>query len=184
MVVLVGVGGVGVGVGGPGVVGVGVVGVGVVGVGVVGAVPPAVGTEEPVPTAVRVAVGVEPPPCGDELLATRAFTGDTGVPPLETWAVPLGWLPTPELLGPEVSVGAPPAELGGVVVGVVPKSGRTGRAELAESTGGAIGPEPMLTPATTDRAAAAKAPDAMKRFRTKYSVGAATAAAATARAGT
>ena len=38
-------------------------------------VPPAPGTEEPVPTAVRVAVGVETPLSGDELLAATAFTG-------------------------------------------------------------------------------------------------------------
>ena len=70
-----------------------------------------------------------------------------------------------------------------MVVGVVPKSGKKGPAEWAENSGGANGPEPMLNPATTDRAAAATAPAAMKRLRPN-SLGAAIDADARARAGT
>lgn len=69
------------------------------------------------------------------------------------------------------------------MVGVVPKSGRMGPAEWAENSGGAIGPEPMLNPATTDRAAAATAPAAMNRLRAKDSMGVAMAAAAIVRNG-
>jgi hypothetical protein len=53
------------------------------------------------------------------------------------------------------------------VVVVVPKSGKPGPAERAEITGGVNRPEPMLNPATIDSAAAATAPDAMKRLRAK-----------------
>lgn len=58
------------------------------------------------------------------------------------------------------------------MVGVVPKSGKIGPAEWAESSDGAIGPEPMLNPATTERAAAATAPAATRGLRAKYSLGA------------
>jgi hypothetical protein len=60
-----------------------------------------------------------------------------------------------------------------VVVGVDPNPGTTGPLEWAESTDCATGPAPKLTPATTDKAAAAAAPDAMKRLRPKYSFDAA-----------
>jgi hypothetical protein len=71
---------------------VGVVGVVVVVVVVVvdEPVPPAAGTEEPVPITVRVAVGVEPPLCGVGFAATRAGAADAGTLPPETRAVPLG----------------------------------------------------------------------------------------------
>ena len=42
----------------------------------------------------------------------------------------------------------------------------------AESTDCAIGPAPILNPATVDNAAAATAHDAMKRLRPKSSLGA------------
>ncbi len=120
-----------------------------------------------------VTVGVALAPCGDGLLARTAFTGGAGVSPFEACDAPLG-LPAPGLPTPTKPEGVPPAAgLGAAVVGVVPKSGRTGPAERAENSGGAIGPEPMLNPATTDRAAAATAPAAMKRLRPK-SLGAAT----------
>ena len=54
-----------------------------------------------------------------------------------------------------------------VVVGL--EGGPTGPVELAENTDWAMGPAPMLSPATTDSAAAALAPAATRRFRTKYS---------------
>jgi hypothetical protein len=57
-----------------------------------------------------------------------------------------------------------------VVVGVDPNPGTTGPLEWAESTDCATGPAPKLTPATTDKAAAAAAPDAMKRLRPKYNL--------------
>ena len=50
----------------------------------------------------------------------------------------------------------------------------------AESTLWAMGPAPMLRPATTDRAAAAAAPEATSRFRTKNSLGATIGGGATA----
>jgi hypothetical protein len=58
---------------------------------------------------------------------------------------------------------------GGVVV---PGPGAAGLPACAESTDCAIGPAPILNPATTDSAAAATAPDAMKRLRPKSSLGA------------
>ncbi len=45
-----------------------------------------------------------------------------------------------------------------------------------------MGPGPIVTPATTDNAAAAAAPDAMRRLRTKNALGDARTAGATARA--
>ena len=74
---------------------------------------------------------------------------------------------------------AGPAELPalGTVVVVLPDEA-TG--PLAESTLWAIGPAPMLRPATTDRAAATTAPDATRRLRTKYSFDAVIGSCATA----
>jgi hypothetical protein len=75
-----------------GVVGVVVVLVVVVVVVVVVAVdepvPPAAGTEGPVPTTVRVAVGVEPPLCVG-LPATRALAEGVGTFPPETCDAPV-----------------------------------------------------------------------------------------------
>jgi hypothetical protein len=45
----------------------------------------------------------------------------------------------------------------------------------ADSTDCAMGPAPILNPATTESAAAATAPDAMKRLRPKSSLGPAAA---------
>ena len=67
-----------------------------------------------------------------------------------------------------------------MVVGVVPEPATPESADLAEITG-ASWPEPMLNPATTESAAAATAPDAMKRLRPKYILGAATISGTTAR---
>jgi hypothetical protein len=78
-------------------------------------VPPAAGTEEPVPITARVAVGVEPPLCGAGLAATSAVAAGAGTFPPETWAAPLDWLPVP------AAPALVPAELGAVVVGVVPR---------------------------------------------------------------
>jgi hypothetical protein len=67
-----------------------------------------------------------------------------------------------------------PAELGTVVVGVVvPSAGAAGLPACAESTDCAMGPAPILNPATIDSAAAATAPDAMKRLRPNSILGAA-----------
>ncbi len=66
---------------------------------------------------------------------------------------------------------------------MVPTDGTTGPAELADRTDWAIGPEPMLNPATTESAAAATAPAATRRFRTKYSFGAVTVSGTTGRVG-
>jgi hypothetical protein len=66
----------------------------------------------------------------------------------------------------DAPVGTPP--LGKVVV-VLPVFDVMG--PWAESTLWAIGPAPMLRPATTDSAAAAAAPDATRRLRTKNSFG-------------
>jgi hypothetical protein len=71
-----------------------------------------------------------------------------------------------------------------VGVGVVPVPATTGGAECEDSADSLIGPAPMLKPATTDIAAAATAPDAMRRLRTKYSRGPATAGGTTAGSGT
>ena len=62
------------------------------------------------------------------------------------------------------------------MVGIDPWPATTGPLEWAESTDRATGPAPKLTPATTDKAAAAAAPDAMKRLRPKESLDAANAA--------
>jgi hypothetical protein len=77
----------------------------------------------------------------------------------------------------------PPAELGTVVAGVFPGAGAAGLPACAESTDCAIGPAPILNPATTDSAAAATAPDAMKRLRPKSSLGAVIASGRMGRGG-
>jgi hypothetical protein len=171
------------------VVVVGVVGVVVVPVVVVVVVvvavdepaPPAAGTEGPVPTTVRVAVGVEPPLCVG-VPATRALAEGVGTFPPETCDAPVDWLPVPAVLALADPAGVLPAGLGTPVVGVVPKSGAAGLPECAESRDWPTGPAPMLNPATIDNAAAATAPDAMKRFRPKKNLDAVTASGKTGRA--
>ena len=68
-------------------------------------------------------------------------------------------------------------------MGVVPKSGADGLPECAESRDWPTGPAPILNPATIDSAAAATAPDAMKRLRPKKNLGPVTASGATGRGG-
>ena len=129
-------------------------------------VPLAAGAAGPEPATARIAVGVVPPPCGGELLATNPVAAEDG--PLATGASTGlgGWVPVPTVTALPAFVGASAAGPA-AVVGVVPESDSTG--PRAESTCCAIGPDPILSPATTESAAAATAPDAMKRFRTKYS---------------
>ena len=79
--------------------------------------------------------------------------------------------------------GVPPEGPGTPVVGVVPKSGAAGVPECAESKDWPTGPAPILNPATTDSAAAATAPDAMKRFRPKKNRDAAAASGNTGSGG-
>ena len=62
---------------------------------------------------------------------------------------------------------AAPAELGTVVVGVVPSAGAAGLPACAESTDCAMGPAPILNPATIDSAAAATAPDSDEAVATE-----------------
>jgi hypothetical protein len=156
-----------------------------VGVGVVVVVDIAVpvattagGVVGPVPATARMAVGAALARWGDGVLATMALPGAEEVAPAETGPVPPDWLTVPMgavLVGP---AGWP--ALGTVVV-VLLGCEETG--PLAESTLWAIGPAPMLTPATTDSAAAATAPDATRRLRTKKSFDAAIGSGATARRG-
>jgi hypothetical protein len=104
----------------------------------------------------------------DDTLGAGADTVVDGCAPVPTDAVP------PELAG-ALALGP------GTVVGVLPESGTTG--PRAESTCWAIGPAPMLSPATTESAAAATAPDAINRLRTKYSFDAAICCGTPARRG-
>jgi hypothetical protein len=93
-------------------------------------------------------------------------------------------LPLPAVLAPTDPAGVPPAAPGTpVVVGVVPKSGAAGVPECAESRDWPTGPAPMLNPATIDKAAAATAPDAMKRLRPKKNLDAVTVSGRTGRGG-
>jgi hypothetical protein len=78
--------------------------------------------------------------------------------------------------------GVLPVELG-AADGVVPKSGATGFPECAESRDWPTGPVPILRPATIDSAAAATAPDAMKRLRPKMNLDAGSASGMTGRGG-
>jgi hypothetical protein len=161
-----------------------VVVVGVVGVvGVVVLVPPPVGVEEPVPTTVRVAVGVELPR-GDAVLPTAA-TCDVCAPPDETGEAALGGAPptVPDAPVP-ADPPAPPAGAPGVLVlGGVVDGALGGPDDCAEISGWCAGPEPRLNPATTDRAAAATDAAATNRLRTKKGMDAVAAAGTTARAG-
>ncbi len=136
---------------------------------------PGVGTEEPVPTAVRVAVGGA---LGAGFaMAAIAFTVTVGACAGATCVAPPGEF-TPASCPAAGPTGAVAAGLGGVVVDAAAGAGAP---ECEESADWTRGPEPMLSPATTDRAAAAAAPDATMRLRTKYSLGPTTAAGATAR---
>ena len=81
--------------------------------------------------------------------------------------------------GPE---GGTPAGLETPVVGVVRDSGAAGLPACAESRDWPTGPAPILNPATIDNAAAATAPDAMKRLRAKRNFGAVTGSGKTGRA--
>ena len=126
-------------------------------------VPLGVGAEEPPPATVRVVVGVDPLLCGDGALATTAGAGDCGTLVAETSPEPPGCVPTfPADADPPAE---PTVGPGGVVVGVL-TGGPTGPVELAESTDWPMGPAPIVSPAT-DSAAAAAAPAATRRFRTK-----------------
>lgn len=142
------------------------------------AVPVAGGVVGPVPATVRMAVGAALACCGDGVLATMVLPAAEERLPTDAGPVPPDWLTVPMgavLVGP-----AGWAALGPVVV-VLLGSEATG--PLAESTLWAIGPAPMLRPATTDSAAAATAPDATRRLRTKKSFDAVTGSGATARRG-
>ena len=94
---------------------------------------------------------------------------------MDTGPVPPDWLTVPigaVLAGP---AGTPAF---GTVVAVLLECEETG--PLAERTLWAIGPAPMLRPATTDSAAATTAPDATRRLRTKKSFDAVIGSGATA----
>jgi hypothetical protein len=126
------------------------------------AVPVAGGVVDPVPATARMAVGAALARCGDGVLATMALPCAEDELPAETGPVPPDWLTVPigaVLVGP---AGWP--ALGTVVVVLV---GCEETGPLAESTLWAIGPAPILSPATTESAAAATAPDATRRLRTK-----------------
>jgi hypothetical protein len=142
-------------------------------------VAPATGVVGSVPTTVRTAVGVAfVAGRGDDELATMALPWAEEVLPANTGAVPPDWLTVPMgavLVGP-----AGRLALGTVVV-VLLGCEETG--PLAESTLWAIGPAPILRPATTDSAAATTAPDATRRLRTKKSFDAVIGSGTTARRG-
>ena len=92
-------------------------------------------------------------------------------------------MPLPAVLVPADPAGVPSAGPGTPVVGVVPKSGEDGVPECAERRDWPTGPAPILNPATIDNAAAATAPDAMKRLRPKKNLDAMTASGKTGRGG-
>ena len=142
---------------------------GVVGVVVDGV--PVVGTGKPVPTTVSVAVGVEVPPRGGmhslrrgrlPRVSTRSrsrpvtcrWTGcrfqAPHCPRTQPDRYSLDWEPWSS-----VSIRTP---------------GRPDRSSGRRAPTARTGPAPKLTPATTDKAAAAAAPDAMKRLRPKYNL--------------
>jgi hypothetical protein len=151
--------------------------VGVVVVVVEFAVPVVGGVAGPVPATARMAVGVALAGCGDGVLATMALPWPEDVLPAETGPVPPGWLTVP--MGAVLVEPAGRPALGTVVVVVLVGCEETG--PLAESTLWAIGPAPILRPATTESAAAATAPDATRRLRTKKSFDAVIGSGATAR---
>ncbi len=120
--------------------------------------------EGPVPATASVAVGVEFAPGAGGAPAMNTAAEACPVPPFET-------SPAPPDCAPAGAAGADPvtgsAGRPGTVVVVVLTGGTTGPDAWAESTDWAMGPAPMLSPATTDRAAAATAPAATRRLRTK-----------------
>jgi hypothetical protein len=137
--------------------------VGVVVVVVDAAEPVAGGVAGTVPATARMAVGTALARCGDGVLTTMALPCAGEVVPADAGSVPPDWLTVP--MGP-VLVG-PAGWLAPGTVVVVLGCEETG--PLAESTLWAIGPAPILRPATTESAAAATAPDATRRLRTKKS---------------
>ena len=163
-----------------GVVGVVVV-VGVVGVGVVVVAPGAGalvalagGVGVLVATTVNVAVGADVPLCGAWALTAKALADDAGAPPLETCDAPLAWLPVPEPTGAGDPAAAAPDGPWVVPAGAPPDGGTFGPAECAERMDWPAGPAPIVSPATTESAAAAAAADAMNGLWTKYGFAAAT----------
>lgn len=118
--------------------------------------------------------------CGNGALATTAGAGVGGTVVAETSPELPDCAPTfPAEAGlPEV-----PAVESGMVVVVGLEGGPTGPVELAENTDWAMGPAPILSPATTDSAAAMLAPAATRRFRTKYNFDAVIASGTTAWSG-
>jgi hypothetical protein len=152
--------------------------VGVVVVVVDIAVPVAGGVVGPVPATARIAVGAALDCCGDGVLATMVLPAAEERLPADTGPLPPVWLTVPMgavLVGP-----AGWAAVGTVVVVLL---GCEVTGPSAESTLWAIGPAPMLRPATTDSAAAATAPDATRRLRTKKSFDAVIVSGAAARRG-
>jgi hypothetical protein len=142
------------------------------------AVPVAGGMAGPDPATARMAVGAALARCGDDVPATMALPCAEEVLPADTGPVPPDWLTVPMgavLVGP-----AGWSALGTVVV-VLLGCEETG--PLAESTLWAIGPAPILSPATTESAAAATAPDATRRLRTKKSFDAVIGSGAATRRG-
>lgn len=137
------------------------------------------GVVGPVPTTARMAVGAAFARCGDGVLATMALACAEDVLPADTGPVPPDWLTVP--MGAVLVEPAGSPALGTVVVVVLPGCEETG--PLAESTLWAIGPAPILRPATTESAAAATAPDATRRFRTKKSFDAVIGSGAATRRG-
>ena len=149
------------------VVGVVVVVVVVVAGGAVALDPPPVGAEEPVPTTVRVAVGVEPPSETCAGFWAAAATAAVGALPVDEVGTPMAWVPVPvpPAFGDPL---APAAGAGVVVAGGVPPSGEVAEpGALAANCGDPVGPEPRFSPATIDSAAAATEADATNRLRTK-----------------
>jgi hypothetical protein len=143
------------------------------------AVPVAGGVVDPDAATAKMAVGAALAPCGGGVVATIALPWAEDVLPADTGPVPPDWLTVAMgavLVGP---AGWP--ALGTVVV-VLLGCEETG--PLAERTLWAIGPAPILRPATTERAAAATAPDATRRLRTKKSFDAAIGSGAARRRGT
>jgi hypothetical protein len=129
------------------------------------------GAEELGPITVSVAGGVI---CCGDALATMALPRADEPPSLDTGPAPPDWLTV--AMGAVLVGAAGTPELGTVVgVLVIEPTG-----PCAESTLWAMGPAPMLRPATTDSAAAAAAPEATSRFRTKNSLGATICSGATA----
>ena len=123
---------------------------------------PAAGMVGPVPATVRTALDAALALWGDDVLATMVLWA-AEVLPADTGPAPPDWLTVP--MGAVLAGPAGRPALGTVVA--LLECEETG--PLAESTLWAIGPAPILRPATTESAAAAAAPDATRRLRTKNS---------------